>query len=430
MVINSQDSPQGRVERLLARGRLVLATLLGYLGAYKQRRSSELSKLAAWPHATPAEARVLVHDMLEHAAGILGAARVLMAWEEPEEPWLHLALWSRSTFHWTHESPATFAPLVAEPLAATSFLCLDARAPVPTALHRSSAGVQRWHGVPLHPQVQAQFAIGAVLSLRLQGESLAGRLFFLDKPRMTSDDLILGTIVAHEVVARMDQFSLLQRLQQAAATEERIRLARDLHDGLLQSLTGAALQLETVHRLLEKDPQVARERVLDIQRLLAAEQRDLRSFIQELKPTSLSPAEMDACLTTRLQELGERIERHWGLRVAVRVERLAAGIPKALARDIYRIVHEAFINAARHAHAAAARVELGVADTQVCITVADDGCGFPFRGHYDLAALTTLNLGPVTLKERIASLGGSLVIDSSDTGARLHITLPLARPGA
>ena len=400
----------------------MLATLLGYLGAYKQRRSSELSKLAAWPHATPAEARVLVHDMLEHAAGILGAARVLMAWEEPEEPWLHLALWSRSTFHWTREAPATFAPLVAEPLAATSFLCLDARAPVPTALHHSSAGVQRWHGVPLHPQVQARFAIGAVLALRLQGESLAGRLFFLDKPGMTSDDLILGTIVAHEVVARMDQFSLLQRLQQAAATEERI--------GLLQSLTGAALQLETVHRLLEKDPQVARERVLDIQRLLAAEQRDLRSFIRELKPTPLSPAEMDACLTTRLQELGERIERHWGLRVPVRVERLEAGIPEALARDIYRIVHEAFINAARHAHAAAARVELGVADTQVCITVADDGCGFPFRGRYDLAALTTLNLGPVTLKERIASLGGALVIDSSETGARLHITLPLARPGA
>jgi signal transduction histidine kinase len=245
---------------------------------------------------------------------------------------------------------------------------------------------------------------------------------------MTSDDLILGAIVAHEVVARMDQFSLLQRLQDTAATEARIRLARDLHDGLLQSLTGAALQLETVHRLLDKDPQVARERVLDIQRLLAAEQHDLRSFIWELKLTPLSPAETDACLATRLQELGERIERHWGLRVAIHVQCLEAEIPETLARDIYRLVHEALINAARHAHAAAARVELDVTDMQVRITVADDGCGFPFRGHYDLAALTTLNLGPVTLKERIVSLDGSLVIDSTEAGARLHMTLPLAWP--
>src|SRR5205823_8163253 len=96
--------------------------------------------LHSFPTRRSSDLRVLVHDMLEHAAGILGAARVLMAWEEPEEPWLHLALWSRSTFHWTRESPATFAPLVAEPLAATSFLCLDARAPVPTVLHCSSAG--------------------------------------------------------------------------------------------------------------------------------------------------------------------------------------------------------------------------------------------------------------------------------------------------
>jgi signal transduction histidine kinase len=63
------------------------------------------------------------------------------------------------------------------------------------------------------------------------------------------------------------------------------------------------------------------------------------------------------------------------------------------------------------------------------ITVTDDGRGFPFRGHYDLPALTTMNLGLMTLKERIVPLGGSLAIDSTEAGARLHISLPLARSG-
>ena len=59
-------------------------------------------------------------------------------------------------------------------------------------------------------------------------------------------------------------------------------------------------------------------------------------------------------------------------------------------------------------------------------TVADDGAGFRFRGRHDHATLGALNLGPVSLLERIAARGGSLSIDSSDSGASLSITLPLS----
>jgi hypothetical protein len=73
----------------------------------------------------------------------------------------------------------------------------------------------------------------------------------------------------------------------------------------------------------------------------------------------------------------------------------------------------------------AVRAEIDVGENYVNITVSDDGHGFPFQGQYDHTDLTKMNLGPVTLKERIAALGGSLAIDSSDTGTRLEITLPL-----
>ena len=56
-----------------------------------------------------------------------------------------------------------------------------------------------------------------------------------------------------------------------------------------------------------------------------------------------------------------------------------------------------------------------------------DGRGFPFRGSYDLEALNRMNAGPLTLKERVAELGGEMIVVSSETGAEILMTLPLAR---
>jgi signal transduction histidine kinase len=247
---------------------------------------------------------------------------------------------------------------------------------------------------------------------------------------MTLDDLVLGEIVARQVAADMEQFYLSQRLQQTAAMAERVRLARDLHDGLLQSLSGATLRLETVYRLLAQDQQEVREHVRDIQRLLVAEQRDLRFFVRELRPAPVIPPETGSSLATRLDELGERIQRQWGLHVDVCLMHLGVELPESLAYEIYRMAHEALINVARHAQASVVRVELGVQGEQVCLSVVDNGRGFPFQGHYDLPTLMERKLGPRTIRERVASLGGSLVIDSSASGARLEITVPLTQLGA
>jgi signal transduction histidine kinase len=93
--------------------------------------------------------------------------------------------------------------------------------------------VDRWEGDPLNPDFRSRFAINAALSIYLCGESLTGYLFALDNSAMTADALILGDIVARQVIAHMEQCYLSQQLRQAAVAEERLRLARDLHDGLL-----------------------------------------------------------------------------------------------------------------------------------------------------------------------------------------------------
>jgi signal transduction histidine kinase len=105
-------------------------------------------------------------------------------------------------------------------------------------------------------------------------------------------------------------------------------------------------------------------------------------------------------------------------------------LPWAAAHEIYFIVHEALINAARHAKASAIHAEITSDRDKMRIVVADNGCGFPFHGRHDLAALTKMNLGPVTLRERVASLGGDLTIESCKTSASLEIALPTIKKGA
>ncbi|HTU03633.1 MAG TPA: hypothetical protein VMG58_17505, partial [Candidatus Sulfotelmatobacter sp.] len=156
----------------------VTAGLLAWLGAYEERRHSEISKLAEW-HLLPArEAAALVRTMLERAADVLAAPRVLMAWTEAEEPWLYLGFWAGREFRFTRESPTAFEPLVATPIAGTDFFCSDARLEAPLIIHAAPEGFRSWRGAPLHAELSARFAVGAVLSVRLQGQTVDGRLFF------------------------------------------------------------------------------------------------------------------------------------------------------------------------------------------------------------------------------------------------------------
>jgi len=402
----------------------VMAGLLGYLGAYEDRRRREMSALAGWPWTTAREQMVPHPEILQSAARILAAPRVLLAWEEPDEPWLHLATWNSGEYRTWREAPETFQPVVAEPLAGLTFLSKDVRGQAPVILRQAPHERRGWRGAPIHPALQERFGIAAVLCLPLHGECLDGHLFALDKRRMTGDDLLLGDVVAHQVVSSMDQSLLSRRLRQAAAAEERIRLSRDLHDGVLQSLTGAALQLQTVQRLWEAEPDGARERVGAIQRLIAEEQRNLRGFIRD---SQLAPAGLTTGtegLHAGLRELVHRLEGLWGLRVMLQLDHLEEQASDALTYDLCLIVQEALVNAARHAAASDVRVDVASADGQVHVVVTDNGRGFPFLGDYDHAALMSLGIGPVMLKQRIKSLGGTLAIRSTPAGARLDIRVP------
>jgi signal transduction histidine kinase len=410
--------------RLLIRGLYltVVAILLGYLGVYEVRLRREVSRLAAWSTALPDDADGMIREVLVRIADVMSAPRVLLMWEEREEPWLNLALWSGQALTWTREPPDALSPITAEPLENVDFFCADATVESPTILYRGGDEFLRWRGKPLNPILQARFSIRRVLSVRFQSANLTGRIFWLDKPRMSTDLLAFGQLIAGQVSARIDHFHLLADRQRAAAEEERIRLARDLHDGLLQSLTAMALKLEEVRALVDDNPVIAQKRLLAIQRLITAEQRYLRFFIRHLKP--FATPEPDANLDARLELLGQRVELEWGLSVDLRSVHVGDPLRADVSDELYYLISEAVVNAARHAKASTVRVDLDVGQSNIGIVIADNGHGFPFRGRYNHMSLKASRLAPVTLGERVNALQGTLTIDSSDRGARIEIVVP------
>jgi len=237
--------------------------------------------------------------------------------------------------------------------------------------------------------------------------------------------MTMAGVVAREIGTSLEQVSLAEQLQDIAVSEQRLRVARDLHDGVLQSLTGIRLELQDVAAALGTDSADSqRYRLLAIERTLAIEQRELRMFIDSLKPRAEATAGNSLLLT--LDALKERVALEWKVPLTIRVGPRVAGIPDAIERAIPPMVHEAVVNALKHGDPSRVRVDLDVEKGTLRIIVADDGHGFPFRGRYDHAALAEARLGPASLRDRAASLGGTLTIDSQVSGSRVEIALPLS----
>jgi signal transduction histidine kinase len=308
-------------------------------------------------------------------------------------------------------------------------MCPDLTDEPNTVLVAASGGPSQWTGTALDRAAREKLGIRTVLSWPLRGETFNGRLFAAQKPDMIVDDLVLGEIVATLVSSRIDHAYLMKRLRYAAAVEERYHLGRDLHDGVLQSLTAVALQVRAVADLVPEQADAARQQLKELQAVLESEQRDLRLFIGELRPAGGVAPSREFVLGPRLAELCARIERVWPIRVTLRTSGDFTG-DSSLALNLYRVIHEALTNAARHSGASAVEVVLACSGASVIACISDNGRGFPFLGRRGLSELVSLKQGPVTLRERVARLDGDLVIHSTVRGSRLDITIPVPAPHA
>ena len=102
-----------------------------------------------------------------------------------------------------------------------------------------------------------------------------------------------------------------------------------------------------------------------------------------------------------------------------------AALSASASQVVPLMVHEAVVNALRHARPSWVAVDVRLEGGHLHLAVSNDGRGFPFRGLYDQIRLKRARVGPVSLRERVTSLGGTLTIDSRDAGSIIEIALPM-----
>ena len=238
------------------------------------------------------------------------------------------------------------------------------------------------------------------------------------------DQLLDG--IARQVTADSNRIFAKDRSERSTARDARVRLARELHDGILQSLTAAAMQLRVLSQVVDKNPGAASRRIRDIEEMITEEQRDLRLWIDTLKPGGTVSMAPHSDIVAALDKVCRRVEANSGMRIRFMAVACAPA-PRTLADETYRLVQEGLSNAARHADAKTCRVDIDISPTRIFLLIADDGGGFAFHGQYDLASLDAEKIGPRSIRERVASLGGQLILTTSASGSSLQIILPMRR---
>ena len=122
----------------------------------------------------------------------------------------------------------------------------------------------------------------------------------------------------------------------------------------------------------------------------------------------------------------ERFRNESSLKLDLFIEDQNMRVPDRLCRELFQIYREALHNIKKHAQASHVVVKLGQDDTRVALVIDDNGTGFSFAGHYTSDELDRLRLGPISIKERTRSVGGTLTVESTPGhGARLTIEIPL-----
>jgi histidine kinase len=227
----------------------------------------------------------------------------------------------------------------------------------------------------IHPALSSRLNGVGLAAAPFKTDRVSGWVFFADIRTATPEIIPLAEVVAREIGASLDQLHVTRQLQEIAASEERIRVARDLHDGVLQSLTGIRLGLRSMAVSLDGES-TSWDRLFAIERALAIEQRELRFFIGGLSPTPVGDGEApraEASLSSRLELLRERIAAEWKVPVTIRVAHDLASLPLRITEAIPPMVHEAVVNALKQSQPsrviAAAQPEPG----GLRIIVSDDG---------------------------------------------------------
>jgi signal transduction histidine kinase len=268
------------------------------------------------------------------------------------------------------------------------------------------------------PALAASFSheYGPAVLIPLGGPPALGTLVVMrrrDLHPFEPELLDLATAFAAQATVALELVRSQQRERRLQVQADRDRIARDLHDHVVQRIFATALALDRISRSLEAEsPDVARrlaERVDELDGTIAR----IRTSIFELQHQDASPEGV----RHRLVEVVRSVVDGHGLRPDLRVHGEVDDLPAELVPDVVATVRELVTNVVRHARAERVTVTVTVADV-VRVQVADDGCGLPS---------ITVRSGLANLADRAERRGGRLSASGGPSGTEVDWWVPLAR---
>ena len=266
---------------------------------------------------------------------------------------------------------------------------------------------------PNHPPMHSFLGVPIVVRDRV-----FGRLYLTEKQggsEFTKDDERIAMTLAAQAGVAIENASLLEEVRargdELAVLEERERISKELHDGVIQSIYSVGLSLQAAMSLIGRDSEGTKKRMDDAIRTLDNVVRDVRSYIFALQPKSVE----ERGLKKAIEELVKDLEVNALAESTVQLSEDALEmIPEAARGDFIQIAREILSNIARHAQASEVSVACAVREGHtVVMTIEDDGIGFNpetvMRGH-----------GLGNIEERARRVGGEIVISKRMPRGTVH----------
>jgi signal transduction histidine kinase len=243
-------------------------------------------------------------------------------------------------------------------------------------------------------------------------EDWHGRLFLLDPAGGRGGAFIRSfELLLSQLVPAVAGVCDLHAMRRRAATQERARLARELHDGIVQELVNMDMELELARRRHGSDAEALGDDVGRVQEQLRSQVAALRTLLQQARSHDGNASRLPALLAEVVQRFG----RETGIRADYRSTVADLDLPARVCGEIVRIVQEALVNVRRHSGANHVTVEFAGGPDDLTLGIQDDGRGFAAPA-------------PAVIAERVQSIGGTVYVLALDRGARVEVRLPRNGP--
>jgi len=249
------------------------------------------------------------------------------------------------------------------------------------------------------------------------------RLFLWDplQSKAKPNLLMAVTDFANRVSPTIFAAALQHHLRSRATAEERARVARELHDGIMQSLVALDMKMEVVKKVCARDTLPLLKEITSIQQVLRNEILGLREIIQANRRIEVGPTQ----LIPFLSETVSKFQRESRITSRFICELEEAPLPAAVCYEVARIVQESLTNVRKHSGATTVIVRFAQLKDKWLLVITDDGRGFDFVGRFSLDDLDEARKGPAVIKQRVRTISGDMTIESApNRGTCLEITFP------